>query len=291
MRVRPTRQAGRFYPADSESCRRALGEFAEFPPNTERAGGGGSELKGGVVPHAGWTFSGRTAYGFWRFLPDPPELERLVLLGAVHVPGVSGPSLGDWEAWATPAGSLEVDREFEELLLGEKLAVRRVQAHIDEHSLEVQLPFVALLRPGLRIVPIAVPAARGAVDFGQRLGGLLVGEGRRSWVVASTDLTHYGRAYGFEPAGPGEEGFRFARANDRAFLARVEALDAEGALARAAADDSACGAGAVAAALAAAAVLGAGRAILLHHESSVEAAGDSLRRTSFHVGYAALALA
>ena len=286
MRKRAAFRAGSFYPARPAACRAALADCLTDVSPTRLRG----TVLGGIVPHAGWVYSGPTAAATFRAIGDPPP-RTFVLFGAVHVPGVDRAEVAAEDGWETPLGVVPVDGELRDLVLaeaGDGLAAGSA-AHRREHSIEVQVPFVGELFPGAMILPIAVPPSTAAIGLGAAVGRVLRALGGRCVVLGSTDLTHYGPGfYGFAPAGVGPEAHRWAKeTNDRSFLDRVLALDAEGALRDAREKKNACGAGAVAAAIAAALALGATRAELLAHTTSHEARGDDPEPTDF-VGYASV---
>jgi hypothetical protein len=162
------------------------------------------------------------------------------------------------------------------------------EAHGPEHSLEVLVPLLADRFPRARIVPVLTPpgadasaAGAAAVRAARRLG-------RRPAAVGSSDLTHYGASYGFQPRGMGLAAHSWSKeVNDREILDRVLALDPEGVEASARSRHNACGPGAMAAAVAAARELGAREGVLLRHTTSAEVRGE--REPEMWVGYAAVA--
>jgi AmmeMemoRadiSam system protein B len=279
--------SGTFYPDKPAACRQAVDEClgSAAPEDTSRP-----SVVAGILPHAGWTYSGPTAGRTFRAIGEPAP-SCVVLFGAVHRHGVDRPGLSPHESWWTPLGDLAVDRDLALRLtdgLGALLETS-VEAHEGEHAIEVQLPFVARLYPGARILPIAVPPTDEAVTFGTKAGEVFREARGRIVVLGSTDLTHYGpRFYGFAPEGTGEKAHRWSKeVNDRAFLDRLLALDAEGALEAALAHRSACGGGAAAATVAAAKALGAESAELLEHTTSFEVRPDAGEPRDF-VGYASV---
>ena len=112
--------------------------------------------------------------------------------------------------------------------------------------------------------------------------------GRQAPAIGSSDLTHYGPRYGMAPAGTGQQGIEWTKANDRRLLDLVVQMRADEIVVEARAHHNACGAGAIAAAMAYAAELGASRGLVLEHTNSYEAM--PLGAPSDHVGYAAVAL-
>jgi hypothetical protein len=185
-------------------------------------------------------------------------------------------------------GPVEVDAELaaEVLRAASPELVADAEAHEGEHSLEVQVPFVRLLFPQARIVPILVPPGKDAVPLGERLGALLAD--RADVVcVGSTDLTHYGPRYGFTSHGTGTGALRWVREeNDAAMIARMTRLEAEEVLPEFHERQNACGPGAIAATVAAARARGSREGTLLHYTTSADVK-PAWGREDF-VGYAAM---
>jgi len=256
-----------WYPSDARSCSGTIEAYLEAIDLPQLP----DPLLGGLVPHAGWRFSGATAaVTFAALAHSSPRPDVVVVLGAVHSPGVSGPSLCSYEAWRTPVGDLSVDRKLRRALIGTGAVDVNDRAHAAEHSIEVQVPLLKYILPEAQFLPIAVPADATALSFGELLAKALEADGRRVAVLASSDLTHYGDAYGFAPGGGGEQGMEWARANDEALLRHVADLDAAGVLEHARRRHSACGSGALACAMMAVETLGARKGQILRRTSSYE---------------------
>ncbi len=269
-----------FYSGDP---RRQVEEFLlGFEPPEEPA-----DLVGGMVPHAGWPFSGRVAARVWKALAVRARPETVIIFGAVHVPGVTENSVWSRGAWETPLGDVEVDAALaEEILRDVKvLAVEDPRAHQGEHSIEVQMPFVKALLPEAKVVPIAVPPFKHPVQLGDILGHL--SRGRRVAAVGSSDLTHYGEdRFAFAPRGTGASAHEWMKANDRRLLDLVEGLHAEEIAPEVVSHHNACGPGALSAVTAFARARGAERGILLEHATSHEVRPEEPFR--FGVGYAGM---
>jgi len=240
----------------------------------------------GIVPHAGWVYSGATAARTFAAIRERARVETLVLLGAVHRAWIDRPAIDPSGAWATPFGALPIDSSLADAIAREAGdgAIVDAGAHDDEHSIEVQLPFIRYLFGEVPIVPIAVPAEPSAPTFGEAVARAV--RGRGAVVVASTDLTHYGPPYTFAPVGPGEPGYRFLMENDRRIIDLAIDLDAERIVPEARAHRNACGAGAMAAAVAAARALGAERGVLVEYTTSHGA--RPARAFTMAVGYAGI---
>ncbi len=291
--IRPAAVSGSFYPGTRAACRAAVEECIAANSPLEELSESDSDsgpAVAGIVPHAGWVFSGATAARTLLSIGGPTP-RCFVLFGAVHQSGVARPTVAPEDAWETPLGDVAVDTGLRQELaeaLGGDLASHSA-AHAVEHSLEVQVPFLAHLFPAAAILPVAVPPTPDAAAFGSAAGEVFSAAEGRVVVLGSTDLTHYGpRFYGFTPRGTGPEAHRWSKdENDSGFLNRLLAFDPEGALAESSEHRSACGGGAAAATVAAARALGATTAALLAHTTSHEVRPDPGGPVDF-VGYASL---
>ena len=276
--------AGMFYPADPNRVRAEVAGMLEAARETAPADG----YFAGLVPHAGWAYSGPTAAQTFAALAASGTPQTLVVLGAVHSWGVTRPSLYPRGAWDTPLGPLPVDEALAASIVREAggLVVESARAHGEEHSIEVQLPFVRYLWPEARVVPLMVPPTDDAVAVGQAIARAAQPHGRDVYLLGSSDLTHYGPRYGFAPAGTGQAALAYARENDDRLLDDVVHMRAGRIVERSMADRSACGGGAVAATVAAAAALGAYEGLILGHTTSYDV--QPIGRADDFVGYAAV---
>jgi len=284
MPIRLPSVAGMFYPAEEAACREQVAAClaGASPDPLPRS------ILGGIVPHAGWTYSGPTAGRVFAAIAAQGAPETIVLAGAVHSWGVSRASLYGSGAWRTPLGDVAIDEELAQQVLRDPAAsiIDRPQAHQSEHSIEVQMPFVRHLFPDARILPIAVPPTADVQAVGQQLARAVRELGRRAVVVGSSDLTHYGPRYGFAPVGVGEKGLQWARQNDERLLDLAIQMRATDVVKEAERHSNACGAGAIATAIVFASQLGAQQGILLQHITSHEVL--PMGRPTDLVGYAAV---
>jgi AmmeMemoRadiSam system protein B len=246
---------------------------------------------GGIVPHAGWAFSGDLAAMVFSAIKQCHDaVHTFVIFGTAHSYLGSRPAVDDSESWQTPLGTVGLDDALRDALLEKDVVVADGAAHRYEHSIEVQVPFIQHLFPDARIVPIVVPPVESAVALGETAAGITAGLDRRVVYIGSTDLTHYGSHYCFTPMGRGPEGLQWAASvNDREFIDLALAMESERLLSGAVEKGNACGPGAGAAAVAAARKLGATRGLLLAYANSSEIirsrTGASSRDS---VGYAAI---
>jgi len=267
MNARQPFQAGSFYQASASACRSEAVALIESANIDSRPQG---ILYGGLVPHAGWVYSGQLAAMTFKALAAGDRIETVILFGADHTGAVQCAEVYDTGAWITPLGAATIDEQAAAALVGFGLPFRANQiAHDREHSIEVQIPLLQALCPEAMIVPIAVPPAELAVEVGRSLVAAL-GDLDRKWVVVgSTDLTHHGGHFG-APGGTGQTGLDFTVANDRRMLDLIEAMQAEEIVPQAMTHRNACGAGAIAATIAACREMGATRGHCLEYTNSRE---------------------
>jgi len=241
----------------------------------------------GIVPHAGWMFSGAVAAKVITCF-DSASPETFVLFGATHR-GVRRMSVFPSGRWDTALGEIEIDDQLAERLL-ERCPDRLTgdpSAHAGEHAIEVQLPMIQHLYPGARVVPIAAPPSPDAAEAGAAVGAVLAESDRPVAVLGSTDLTHYGAMnYEFAPWGTGAAAREKMIANDRRIIDLMLALDADHIVAEAAEHHNACGAGAIAATIGAARAMGAHKGALIDYTTSHDVLGDPPGSFEMAVGYA-----
>ena len=248
--------AGYFYPGRADDLRRMLSRMVVAKEKKERA-------KAVVSPHAGFIYSGPVAGAVYSSVEIPGTV---VLLAPSHRPILPTFALmteGDWE---TPLGALPVAGDLARLIMKYSEFVQDdPSAHRQEHSLEVQLPFLQFFKPEFSLVPIAVSHLASFEEL-KSLGGAvargILELGRDTLIVASTDMSHYISA---------DE----AREKDSLAIEKVLALDAKGLVDVVKREGiSMCGYQPTAAALVAAKVLGAKTAELIKYANSGDQTGD-----------------
>ncbi|MFZ6021468.1 MAG: AmmeMemoRadiSam system protein B [Chloroflexota bacterium] len=268
--VRPSPIAGLWYSADPQQLAQQIDQYiaqAQIPP-----------LNGKVValiaPHAGHRYSGRTAGHAYKTVLGQ-EFDVVAIVSPMHAYYPAPVLTSAHSSYFTPLGEVPVERDLTdglaELLAEETIGLTPI-ANDDEHSLEIQLPFLqrALNKP-FSLLPVMVRRKdwRMAQILGNALAKVL--KHRNALLVASTDLSH------FYP-------LPIANQLDTEMLSLIEAFSPQGVLqAEEAATGFACGAGAVAAVLVAARELGGNEVKILHYSTSAEETLDS----SSVVGYGA----
>jgi len=233
----------------------------------------GTRVFGGIVPHAGWDFSGKLAARVFYLTAKLTQPQVVAVFGG-HLGGDSPLLLVTNDAWETPLGNLPLATEFY-APLKQRLTLEEDDPR--ENSIEVQLPMVKYFFPKAKVLALRVPPSEKALELGeavvavaQELKVSLLGFG-------STDLTHYGLNYGWAPKGYGPEAVKWVKeVNDKEFVDAALKLDASTLLKLAARDQCACSAGAAAAAIVAAKKLGANKAHLVDYYTSYDIMpGDS----------------
>lgn len=272
---RPSAVAGSWYPGSADALAAAVDRHVD---GTQDAAVPCPRAI--VAPHAGLRYSGPVAAHAYRAV-RPCAWGAVVLVGPSHFVRFSGAAIWRRGAWDTPLGPVAVEtRLASAIAAASDVLVDRPDAHGREHALEMQLPFVARLLPGVPIVPVVMGEQdRATADA---LGGALARAvdgweretGARALLVASSDLSHYQDA-------------ATAARMDGVVAMRIESGDADGLMQTLEREPGhACGGGAIVAVMRASATLGARATRVLHYADSGDVTGDK----ASVVGYLAAAL-
>jgi AmmeMemoRadiSam system protein B len=280
-RIRRPAVAGHFYPKDPDTLRTTIDTFI--------AGATEAQVKGRILglmsPHAGYTFSGQVAAYAYREIKGR-SYDTVVILGPSHHVFLRGASVGNWDAYATPLGMVPVNRELVTALLKVKKFFSFSEgAHISEHSVECQLPFLQRALTDFDIVPIVMGASSMSEleVISKALAGII--RGRNVLLVASSDMSHY-------PA------YRDANEIDRRTLSIIETLDPEGVYNSEARElrkgtenlfTTLCGLSPVVTVMMVAKELGGNAAAMLHYANSGDIEYGGYRERRRVVGYGAVA--
>jgi len=220
--VRPPAVAGSFYP----------GQRATLESEVKRFLAGGAprpDVVAVIVPHAGYVFSGATAGAAFAALGGTHPT-RVVLLGPSHHAGFRGAALPapGISAFATPLGSLPLDRAAVERLRRLPGFDGPPSAHGPEHCLEVELPFLQVALGEVPIVPVLVGSATDLEAAAELARGLSAVVDAGTVVVVSSDFTHHGAAYGYAPFARGTDLGERLVALGRDTAERAAAMDLRG---------------------------------------------------------------
>ncbi len=271
MQIRRPAVAGSFYPFSSSELREMIKSFLESAKAAKQ------NAIAVVVPHAGYQFCGRTAAAVYKSIK--PGFDTVVIIGPNHYGSGGVTTTGGM--WQTPLGTVKVDNELAEKI-AEKCKTKIVFdsfAQLHEHSIEVQLPWLQHLFKDFSFVPVSINPIyfdkENMKNVGEAIAEAAKALGKKILIVASSDFTHYGSAYGYKPFS----------GNTSHILKKIKEIDLR--IAKAVCDiapesvielgkeSSACGYGCIAAALYAAHTLGAKSGEVASYSTSFEVSHDA----------------
>lgn len=284
MNTRKAMFAGSWYPARASECEK---EILSFLKETRFNIAPDREYTGGIVPHAGWYFSGSPACNVISSLREPENQnppDAIVIFG-MHLHPNSSAYIMTEGSWETPFGNIDIESGLARRLAEKFSFTIETHRHFNpENTIELQLPFVKYFFPDSRLIPIGVPPMETALDIGRSVADFSRRMQISIKIIGSTDLTHYGPNYGFSPAGRGAKAFEWAKENnDKNIIDLMLKMDSEMVIREGLSKYNACCPGAAAAAISASKALGAATSRLVGYSSSYEKnPGDSF------VGYAGI---
>ena len=263
--------AGSFYPADKVSLQtmvdgylRDAGRIGDVPPGVFAV----------IAPHAGYVFSGKTAAYSYNAV-RAKGITTVILLGSSHRSSFNGIALYPSGSWETPLGKVPIDEAMGRKITSLCGAVKNLPGAFDEeHSLEVQLPFLQRTMKGFKIVPLLTGAVekQDVETLSDALATTLKQHKGKVLLVVSSDMSHYH---------PYDEAVRMDSTTLR-FMSDLNTVGLLEGLAKG--QNELCGAPAVVASMMAATEIG-GQAKVLHYTNSGDTAGDRRRV----VGYGSVA--
>ena len=227
--VRPAAKAGSWYPAQPAMLQtlidRLLAQAAAEPLPADAA------IRALIVPHAAYAYSGATAAAAYRRLQGR-SYRRVILLGPAHrALQERGLYILEVDAYATPLGRVPLDRAAITSLRQHPLVHQQPALHAQEHSLEIQLPFLQrVLEPGWQLLPILVGDMQQE-DYPQAVEALQPLLDEQTLLVISTDFTHYGAAFRYLPFPADGRIAQRIRELDMGAFEYISARDPEGFLA------------------------------------------------------------
>ena len=255
MKARQPAVAGQFYPGTGQQLQR---ELAQLIPQ----GRSPKNVIGVISPHAGYVYSGATAGQLLAAVTIP---RVVIILGPNHHGTGALAALSPEDGWQTPLGIVPIEKRLASLIQQQIPAVQEdSSAHLHEHSLEVQVPFLQYLRPDVSIVPLCLAFGdyAGCEIVGSGLAAAIREFGEEVLILASSDMTHY-------------ESAESAKQKDSLALERALALDPKGLVEVCRSNRiTMCGVIPAAVMLVAAKELGATRAELLAYTTSGDVTGD-----------------
>jgi AmmeMemoRadiSam system protein B len=190
--IRQPAVADAFYPGHKETLASdvsALLKVAEMEASDNRAPGNQMPPKALIVPHAGYIYSGPTAAAAYASLASVSDrIKRVILLGPVHRVPVRGLALPGADVFATPLGQIQIDKDAVAAIESLPQVTESSAAHDQEHSLEVQLPFLQMVLTDFTLLPLAVGDATPE-EVAEVLDALWGGP--ETLIVISSDLSHF----------------------------------------------------------------------------------------------------
>lgn len=197
MIVRNPIANGSFYPRNSSDLRTTIEKFMRRAGEVQKR-----NVLGLVSPHAGYIYCGKTQAMVYKSVP---ENTTFVIIGPNHMGLGARASIMCQGVWKTPLGVARIETEMaQKILERSRFLEEDLHAHTQEHSIEVQLPWLQYLFSSVNFVPISIGHANPEVyrDVGQAVRDSLEGN---MIVIASSDFTHFGESYGYAPVsgGPG----------------------------------------------------------------------------------------
>ena len=274
MTTRKAELAGSWYPASASGCQREIESFLTeitFEKDSDKP------CVGGIVPHAGWYYSGSIACNVISSLKEGPSPDVIVVFG-MHLHPRSTNYIMTEGSWETPFGDIEIESTLAEELTDQfEFTVETAYHHSQDNTIEVQLPLIKYFFKDTKLVPIGVPPAAQSLDIGDAVINIADKLGLTIKVVGSTDLTHYGMNYGFLPKGSGRKALNWVtQENDANVISAMTAMDPLQVIDEALENQNACCAGAAATAIAAAKRQGATTAETIAYATSHDKSpGDS----------------
>jgi AmmeMemoRadiSam system protein B len=268
-----------WYPVDGKDCKREIESYLEGwkPPHLVSGKG-----RGGIVPHAGWYFSGKLAARVFYCLKSKRKVDAIVLYGG-HLGPNELPRMVTEEIWETPLGNIDIHDGLVHHLMN-RMEMKKENPSGGDNTIEIQLTMVKYFFPEAKLLAVRSPASHQAELLGKEVAEVSKEQGISILAIGSTDLTHYGPNYGFLDKGTGQASLDWVKkVNDKGFIDRAVDMDTEGLLRHARENDSACSAGAAASVIATCKALGTEKGVLLDYYTSYEVMPDE----SF-VGYAGI---
>jgi AmmeMemoRadiSam system protein B len=255
--IRESIAAGSFYPGDPDTLRRQINKFLD---NTELSKI--EDIKSIVCPHAGYIYSGQVAAYSYRQISGK-KFDSIFIIAPSHSEYFDFISIFNGDAYKTPLGLAYVDKERSKILAEKSSCVELSEhGHRDEHSLEVQLPFLQVLFDDIKIVPIVIGQqnSRNIKELGNTIGNLFKND--NILIIASTDLSHY-------------YNYNIAVSLDRKTENLINNFDPENLMLEFLRSNvEMCGGGPVISAMIASKILGANSSKILNYKNSGDVTGD-----------------
>ncbi len=272
--------AGSWYPATAKECEASIKGFLKDKQDMMAS----MNFIGGIVPHAGWYYSGSIACRVIALLEHTEKIDTIIVFGA-HMHKHSEPFILSHGLIETPLGKIKVDKTMVDKIC-DNISIKRVmpQNFPDENTLELQYPFIKYFYPDTKIIVCAVAPSSFAAVIGSTIARQAKKMSKNIRVIGSTDMTHYGPDFGFTTKGTGKKAVEWVKnENDKNAVQAMIKMDESNIIDQGLKNKNMCCPGAAAATAAACKELGAVKAVELDYATSFEKSAGS----SF-VGYSGI---
>jgi MEMO1 family protein len=222
MALREPDFAGAWYPDDKNKVLRTIKDWEKGFKQPKVLKG---DLVGGIVPHAGWVYSGRLACNVIKVLSEHCKPDTVVVFGTHMSPGMRPVVLMKGEWW-TPLGNLSVDTDIIGSLEGKfKFDEESPEFHDQDNTIELQMPLIKNYFPNVKVVTIGAPPTDASFEIAEAIVTEAKKQKKKLAVIGSTDLTHYGSNYGMTSKGVGKEAVKWVKeVNDKKVIDLMVAL-------------------------------------------------------------------
>lgn len=236
MSIRRMMLPAGWYPKDKLQCEKTIKLFLSNYSSQIS-----TKLDSGIVPHAGWEFSGEVGVKvFYEIQKNYKQTPEVVVLFGGHMPPNTEPYILNYDFLETPFGEISVDKTMVKELK-EKFMCIDENFYFNDNTIEINLPFVKYFFPDSKIVAIYPPADETAELISEFISNKI----SNAIYIGSADLTHYGPNYGFNPAGVGIKGYQWAKKNDKRLLDHILELDVDKIFTISANEKSTCSPGSI----------------------------------------------
>lgn len=253
-------------------------------------------FKGGIVPHAGWLYSGsiacRTIGSIANSIDHGHDIDCIVVFG-LHLRSDDPPIILESGTCETPLGDINIEKNLGsaivEKAMADKIKIwkKSYRSFPEENTIELQLPFIKYFFPDVPVIPIGVPPNQDAMKIGKAVYNAAKDNGLEIVVIGSTDLTHYGQSFGFAPVGHGDKAYEWVKnKNDASAVKALLSMDGEEIVKTGTTNHNMCCSGAAAAAATVSKLLNATKGVKVEYASSYSQSS----RDNF-VGYAGILFA
>ncbi len=256
-KIRESKVAGSFYPDNPVILKKQINTFLDNSKSPSI-----NNIKSIICPHAGYIYSGQVAAYSYKLIAGK-EFGRIIIIALSHSEYFNFVSIYDGSAYRTPLGKVEVDHETCQLLSKKSKNIKlSSQGHLEEHSLEVQLPFLQEVLKEFKIVPVIIGQQNkeNISELGNSIGDLP--DTSKTLIIASTDLSHYH---------PYQEAVEL----DKTVETLINDFNLEGLMQKFLSNNAEmCGGGPVIASMIASQKLGADKSKILKYQNSGDVSGD-----------------